>query len=109
MKRSLLHRMRRVERHVGSARLEDAEGGDDHRGRPRKAQRHAALAARPERTQAVGELIGTPLELAVAEHGVRRGNRGRVLGFPLARRPRTAHALAPRQGPSRPPVLRRQR
>ena len=26
-------RMRRVERHVGSACFEDAEGGDDHRGR----------------------------------------------------------------------------
>ena len=71
-----LHRVGRIERHVGRLRLEHGEEGDDHLRRTLEQQGHAIPRAHPGRPEMAGQPVGAAVELGVGEalrpHGERR-------------------------------------
>ena len=69
--RQPLRRVRRVERHVGAARLEDAEQGHHHRRRALDAEPHQHLGADAQAPQVVGQPVG-PRVRARRRSGVSR-------------------------------------
>lgn len=56
-----------VDRQVGSARLEDAAQRDDQVQSPVHAHRHGGVGDHSQLAQVVGELVGTPVQLAVGQ------------------------------------------
>ncbi len=82
-------RIGRVQRHVARPRLEDAQQADDHVQAALDTDRHPVVRANPLGQQAVGQLVGAGVELAVSQrllfmdhrHGVRLGH---CPGFELA-------------------------
>jgi hypothetical protein len=75
--RQPLGREGRVERHVGSARLEDGEDRDDELGRALDAQAHELLAAHAARAQLGRQGRGAGVELGVAKAALAADERGR--------------------------------
>src|SRR4051812_48785721 len=57
----------RVERHVGTAGLEDAEQSDNHLKGPLDADPDARFRSDPERTKMMGQSIGALVKAAVAQ------------------------------------------
>ncbi len=78
-----LARIGRIERHVGTPRLEHGEEGDDHPLAPAQADPHPVLRPHPRPPQPVGEPVGPRVELAVGEPRLPRHHR---LGLRRARR-----------------------
>ncbi|PMQ07081.1 hypothetical protein PseAD21_28310 [Pseudomonas sp. AD21] len=83
-----LQRIRRVDRHITGAGLEHAQQADDHLRAALDTDRHALIRANPSRQQVMCQLIGTAVELAVAQRlrfENQRGGLGACLrvGFKL--------------------------
>ena len=73
--------MGRIERHVGSSRLEDREEPDHHLGRPFHAQPHARLGPYAQRAQVMREAVGLGVQLGVREPPILVLHRRRVRGL----------------------------
>ena len=100
-------RIGRIERHVGGARLQDAEHGGQHVGRAFDAQRDAVVRAHAQRQQVVGDAVGARVERTVrvmlGQPGERQARRLRPrVGFEgmmqqLRARPRHGGGVEPVQ------------
>ena len=96
-------RVGRIERQIGAARLEDAEHPHDQLRRALHAQPHHRLRSYAQRTKVMRQLIGPPIERAVAQAllpahhrhriGATRGLSGEQLRQRHRRR-RDVHAFA---------------
>ena len=100
-----LGRVRRVQRHVGAARLEHAQHGHHHLHAALQADAHAHLGADAPPAQVVREPVGArgPAPRSIASRRGRRPPPGRVCARPA---PRTARARTP-AAPGRAPRGRR--
>ena len=76
--RQPLRRVRRIERHVGAARLERRQQRHDHRRRALEADADPRSGPYRQRAQPVRELVGATIELAIAERAPGEADRRRV-------------------------------
>ncbi len=70
--------IRRIERHVGAAGLEDAEQHDDHVGRSLQTHADQHLGSHAERLQEVSHSVGATIELPVGESLRAMDHRDRI-------------------------------
>ena len=73
-----LRRIIRIERQIGTARLEDAEKPHDQVKRAPKTQPHHRLRTDPTRAQMMRQPVGTQVELAVGERLLLEYDRNRI-------------------------------
>ncbi len=78
--------IRRIERHVGPARLEHGEERHDHLRRALGVDPHPHLGPDPQRAQAAGQAVGPSIEVGVGEALGREGERRSLRRAPRLRR-----------------------
>ncbi len=91
-----LRGVRRVQRHVGGARLEDAQHGGDHLRAALQAQTHARLRPHAQAAEVPRQPVGGTLQFRVGERPPAGAHRHGVRGAPRLPREALVDVLLPR-------------